>query len=136
LTLLFGAVGGRLGGDAERVTANGQFYFGSWKKSIPASLCAILIQHGNLSGQFCYHHGLLSGKARSAKYSPNRLTKFRAGILNWRDWKKIRNCLAASAESAIHTSLGQRPRIMAGRNGRAEGPTHKSLWIGPSALEQ
>jgi hypothetical protein len=46
------------------------------------------------------------------------------------------NCLAASAESAIHTSLGQRPRIMAGRNGRAEGPTHKSLWIGPSALEQ
>jgi hypothetical protein len=46
------------------------------------------------------------------------------------------NCLAASAESAIHTSLGQRPRIMAGMNGRAEGPIHKSLWRGLSALKQ
>jgi hypothetical protein len=52
------------------------------------------------------------------------------------DDEDIGNCLAASAESAIHTSLGQRPRIMAGMNGRAEGPIHKSLWRGLSALKQ
>jgi hypothetical protein len=52
--------------------------------------------------------------ARGERSEP-RVGMIRGRALKGRKSLEIGNCLAASAESAIHTSLGQRPRIMAGK---------------------
>jgi hypothetical protein len=82
----------------------------------------------------CSHYALIAGfnlksfhfPIKRARIDPQLTCRFSSIVLMSSQSFLNRNCIAISAESAYHTSLGQRPRIIAGKNRRAESPIYKA----------